>query len=844
MPPDQAESRATTAGKWLLAVVTPASALALGSLPTLVLLVVSIIAALACFLLWMDRDLRTTRASRGVVIALAVLLSMTVLQAVPLPHAVASVLSPSNADIWSRALAPFREPGPAWHTLSVTPGATRVEVLRGFFYGCIFLGALRVAALERGERFLTRLIVFSTVLMALTALAHAAVSAETIFGVYRPRELYAYIPGRLAPLLNTNHLSAYLNIGACVAFGALLARRTMPRALSGSSAVVLAATSVWHGSRGATGSLLVGIVLTLVLTFHVRRSYEATRAQYAILAGCVLAAAVVLSISFSDRTVHLLSRDLSKVMVAKNSLSLIASSPWIGVGRGGFETVFSSVREGTFYDTFTHPEDIVVQWFVEWGVPVSAAAAALLGWALRPQVLLAAVRPAIGVWVAIVVCVLHDLVDFHLEVPAVVAIVALAVAIIVSGRAKSSTPRLKASSYARFAAFALPIGTVVAIVFVVPQIGHTLAEERRTLAAAAVDQSTSRESFRQIIRASVLRYPAEPFLPLMGAVRAQVTGEGSVVPWVARALDRNPRFGRAHLVLARSLRRSNAAQARLEYRLAYENDEGLRPAILEEVGPIIDDDATALEVVPEGRAGVQILEGLVTSIAGRLPSTAVLLDKDIERRSPGTIGPLRRRAEAAVSDVTAAAPWCIETTSCVRDAAAVANELVKREPGECSSHVIVARLRIASGDASGALDGLERVMESISNWGACERQLIVLALQSGQATRADLALERVVRSGCGAAAECVALYTWAASTEEGRGHYVRAARLYRRLLEVTPDSDDALEHIGALGAHDGLRAEALDAYGTLAARHPSDARWPARIAELRARAGARTNGVP
>ncbi len=814
----------------------PGSALALGSIPPESLVVVSAVAALACLLLWIDADVTTSRASSFVLVALALLLGMTVLQTLPLPAGIARVLSPATADIWDRALSPLPEPGPAWHPLTVATSASRIEVLRGFFYGCVFLGALRVATLERGGRFLVRVIVLSTVLMALSALAHAALSADRVFGVYRPHEVDAYFVGRLAPLLNTNHLSAYLNFGACVALGAMLSGRSMPRALSASAALVLAATSVWHGSRGATATLLFGVVLTFALTFHVKRRSRRAGANYGVLAACALAAAVIVSLSVSDRTAHLLSGDLVKVGVAKSSLSLITSSPWFGVGRGGFESVFSSVRQGITYVTFTNPEDIIVQWFVEWGVPVSIAAAAVLAWALRPQVLLAAVRPEVGAWVATVVIVLHDLVDYHLEVPGVVALVAASVAIVVGGRAKSNDrERRSVSSSARVAAFVLSSGTVAAIAAVWPALGHTLAEERRTLSALAIDKTLSSEEFRGIIRASMLRYPAEPFVPLMGAVRAQAHSEGGVVPWVARALERSPRFGRAHFVLARSLGAPHAAQARLEYRLAYEYDAGLRGAVLAEATSLVVDASSALELVPDGAVATELIEGLVASIASRLPSTAVTLDQEIERRSPDALSPLRRRATAAVSDATAPAPWCVGQ-ACVRAAEAIADELAKREPDACGSHLIVVQLAIARGETIAGLDRFERELSHVTYRPACERELIQLALRNGQPLRADTALDRLVRGGCGAATECIGLYGWAASIEESRGHYVGAVRLYRRQLEIAPD-DNVLQRIGELGSHDGVRADALEAYGTLATRHPSDSRWPARIAELRTPAG-------
>jgi hypothetical protein len=850
MPRPQEESRATTAGKWLLAFVVLVSALALGSVMTEVLVVMSAFAAVACALLWTGpAGGAASRASRWVLVALALLLGMTVLQALPLPSAVTHWLTPANADSWDRALSPLREPGPAWHSLSLAPAATRVEVLRGFFYGCVFLGALRVAALEEGEAFLVRLVVFSTCVMAIGALAHTAVGAEKVFGVYRPRELYAYRAGHLAPLLNLNHLAAYLNIGTCVAIGALVDRQAMPRALAASAAVVLGGTSVWQGSRGAIGALLVGVVLTTALSLYTKRRVNASRAKAAVLAACAAAAAITVSISLSDvARERLLSRDLIKLEVAKMSVPLVTASPWFGVGRGAFESVFSSVREGAVYATFTHPENGVVQWFVEWGIPVSLAGAALLGWTLRPQIVLRAVHPAIGVWSAIIVAVLHDLVDFHLEVPGVVALVAVCVAIVVGARARSrrsSSARVgsKPSSSMRFAAVALVVGAGVGIVWVWRDVGHSLAEDRRTLSAMAVDKSMSPDEFRASVRDAMLRYPHEPFFPLMGAVRAQAADDGMVVAWVARALELSPRFGRAHFVLARSLAVGHAAQARLEYRLAFDNDVDLRDAILKESVRLVVDADSALELVPAGPTGADVLDGLATTIGDRLPSTAVMLDEELERRAPTTLGPVLRRVGATVADAANHEPWC-DDRKCIIDGLSAAENLIRRQPAMCDAHVLVARLRIADGKPQLGLEELDAALQAISDRERCRRTLIELALASAQTRTADVALEKLVRSGCGSAADCLDLYTWAGAVEERRGHYPRAVVLYKRAFELRPDREDLMEQIGALGEHDGVRGEAIIAYGLLARRHPEDPRWPARAADLRRSLGAVGGPLP
>jgi tetratricopeptide (TPR) repeat protein len=376
-------------------------------------------------------------------------------------------------------------------------------------------------------------------------------------------------------------------------------------------------------------------------------------------------------------------------------------------------------------------------------------------------------------------------------------------------------------------------GSALAIAWAWGDIGHSLAEDRRTLSAMAVDTSVSPDEFRVSVRDAMLRYPHEPFFPLMGAVHAQAADDGTVVAWVGRALELNPRFGRAHFVLARSLAPRHAAQARLEYRLAFEYDETLRDQIAKEGVRLVVDADTALEMVPGGTSGIDMLEVLVVAVAQRLPSTAVILDREIERRSPTATGPLRRRITAATADAADGASWCTEK-SCIAEGLKDAELLATREPDGCASHILVASLLVANGEAKRAADGLERASDIVTDRAACQRELIALSFRTGQTGRGELALDQIVRGGCGTSAECIELYTWAAGVEEGRGQYVRAVRLYKRVLEIVPDRDDLLEHIGGLGSRQGVLADALESYGILATRHPSDPRWPTRIAELRA----------
>jgi hypothetical protein len=842
------ETRATKVGKWMLAVVVPASALALGSLLTPILIAVTLVAAVSCVLLWLDPPSRTSHASRWIVIGGAILLFATILQAIPLPAGLVSVVAPGNADAWARALAPLGEAGPSWHPISVAPPATHVEILRGTLYACVFLAALRCAVADGGTGFLERVVVASACAIALVSLAHASVHASRVYGIYRPHDEYAYPAGRLGPILNSNHLAAYLNVGAFVAAGlAFTARDVVSRSLAVACAVLLAGTSVWAGSRGGTAALVIGAVLFGAVALY--KGAGKARGEIVIATGVMIASGVFLGLGASDLArEEMTNHDVSKLVLAKLALRLVPMSPVFGVGRGGFETMFPLVHQSKEYVTYLRVENLPAQWLVDWGVPVALAAAASFAAGLRPGLLLDAARPAIGAWVAVCAAVMHDVVDFHLEVPAVVVLVLVCIAMVVGSRAAPAERRPRRARerrrLPREIAFASAGLALVATALVLPNVGHSLAEDRDAVSATAVDGATSPDEFRRQIRAMMLRYPAEPFFPLAGAIHAQATGRESVLPWVGRALERYPSFGRAHLVLARSLRARNPAQARLEYRLAYASDLRVRDSVAREVPRLIDDRDSALEVVPEGVDGGDMLERLAAALGDRLPATAALLDAEALRRDPTAAGPRRRLVAAMLSDVENRHPWCGDRRACAQPGLDAARELVARAPDKCEPRILQAKLRIAVGEGRAALDDLSRATESTTDRGVCLRALVQLALAQGDRRRAEEALDRTLRGGCGSRDECLALYSWAAATEEARGNSVRAISFYKRAAEIAPEADEHLVRVAELADHAGLPSEASDAYGRLASRHPEKPEYRTRADELRAKAQERRMAFP
>src|SRR5262249_14785151 len=157
------------------------------------------------------------------------------------------------------------------------------------------------------------------------------------------------------------------------------------------------------------------------------------------------------------------------------------------------------------YVTFTHPENVIAQWASEWGLLIALMGTITLVVALRPASVLTAARPPIGAWVAIVVCVLHDFVDFHLEVPGMTVLVAVCVAIVVGAHAvrKETSPIPLLAGHARSFALASAIATPLASILVLANLGHGLSQDRARVAEMARSRSLDKETFLATVRTAM-----------------------------------------------------------------------------------------------------------------------------------------------------------------------------------------------------------------------------------------------------------------------------------------------------------------------------------------------------
>lgn len=824
---------------WLLAVALVGAPLAIGAQHTVSLVVLASVVAVACALAHWGGPARAPRLAARALVATALFLTVyTGLQAIPLPISVVRILAPETADVWQRALTPLHQPGPEWVTLSLDPIATRIELLRGLLYLGALLTALRIAHAREGAVFLERALVVAGLVMAGAALAHPALGAQRVFGAYKPGETYAYQANHISPLLNVNHLSGFVNVGFFVAVGAGLARRdgSMPRVVALAAAALLLATNLWAGSRGGTLALAVAFVAALAMTRAARKA-EGSRALATIaVAAAVMGGVAMFALGFfSEALADLGSRDVSKLQLAKHAFGLVPKYPVFGTGRGAFQSVFPSLGFGRDNWVFTHPENILAQWVTEWGLPVALFAFAVVAYALSPRAVLTRSHAPVGPWAALAAALVHNMVDFHSEIPGVVLSLVVCAALVTAGSSARTEPRPdRATLLVPKLALGLPllVGAVGALA--IPAAPRELYAEQRRFQDHALDPAMTKDRFHELVREAMLRHPADAYFPFTGALRATLARDEPVLPWAGRALERSPVYGRAHLLIARALYRDRPAQARLEYRIAYAQEVNLREAIAQEAPRLVSDYESAMELVPDGPVGVPMLDTLAARLATKLPATSERLDTEALARDENASGALKRRARAALVDLEANAPWCADRRACADAGLGYAKRVRAADPENCEGAVLMADLMAATGDAKGALDEIERALVSAKDTVQCVQALVAIAERSGQRARADAAMAKLERMGCTSTAQCADNLAFLAEVELGRHNVRHAISLYLRAHEQAPEREDFLVAAGDLAEQAELWGEALDVFTKLAARHPAEPKWAEAVARTRA----------
>lgn len=702
----------------------------------------------------------------------------TLLQLVPLPTSWVGWLSPARLE----ALATRELAGAStgFLPLSLDPGRTFEQVVVGL--GILAAYAVgRTYASERGRRGVIVAAAISTVIVAVIGFTHELVGAEAVYGWHTPQETS---PQLLSPLLNTNHFGGFAAFGAALCLG-LAAKRRRAVDLRWAwilGGVVCGAAAIVAASRGAVLSLALGLGLAgAALIRREKGSSRRREGRGAVLVGAAGIAALAAYLGLEQTFRDFEQGDYSKLDLAEASLPLVAEMPWLGIGRGAFAPVFVAIdADGSAWTTT--PENLVVLWLVEWGVIATVVA---LG-ALVPAVWrawrsehreVAAAAGALAAWVV------HDLVDFSMEMPGLVVVAALLLGALVTprrdasheGDRRSRRAEERTTTRSPMKRERMVLAGLAALSTLVPLATWSMLvaqrpEHRREqlLAATTLDQLDT------TVREVAVEHPLDPALAAYVAHAYERLDVARALPWVNRAMQLAPSWSAPHVAAARVLARMRAfRQSLLEVREAENRRPGSATEIACALAPRVD-DATLLELAPDD------VDGYLLRVSRCVPADRLAtLDSaflDTGAESAAVHGRAARRARAAGD---------------LEGALRHAERARALAPEDASSLVVLAEVRAAT---DGAAAGLE-LLGSGPAPAEVLRTRARLASQVGDEASFERDLSRLRALAAGRPAALATEWAFAARLEESRGNDGAALVAAERAHQLQPRNDAHLAQV-------------------------------------------------
>ncbi len=685
--------------QWLGAAILGLAVLGVGGAPRPVLAALGALVAGGLALQVTSR--RAAKAS-PLLYVMAAAVGLTALQLLPLPAGLTSALDPVGQELRRDGELLIGEAS-SWVALSRDPASTGYGLSYLLILGGAALLALRIAASEQGRFSIVGAVGAVGALAALVTGAHELVGATALYGVYRPA--FA-TPPLLGPLLNPNHLGCLFAMSAVASGGLVLYARqpAWARTAWALCAALTVAAALLTLSRGAALALLAGGLVTGATLVGQRvRGRDSTAVPprltvNALAIGVVAMCALAMVVYTSGRGVTEQLRETSRsewghpgstYMAWRSAGHLVAEAPWLGIGRGAFESSFTRIHSASGKITYSHPENEYVQVVVEWGLPGALLLAGLVGWvavaAGRRWRMGAVTAAALG---AAAVVAVQSVVDFGLELAGIgvpmVAILATLVHVPLRDLAPARRKRMMAM---RLAAAVVALGASAALL---TDATRRISDDHRVLVA-------TRPSRLEVAAPIIERHPHD-YLAFAAAGDALLRAKDPrAMSFLNHALRLHPTHPGTHRAAARLLLASGLPrQAALEYATAMRSAMVVLPLVREAVRLFRDPELAASAIPPDYPVPEHIVRTLEEMGAHQVAMRWLRTVAELHPTAP-RIGELLAKAAQKHGDL---------------DLAEMGARLAHQREGDAASLLALGQLLVKQGkldEASTALVGASAV---------------------------------------------------------------------------------------------------------------------------------------
>jgi len=783
-----------------LSVIVVGSVLALGAVHVPVLLALLVLSVGIALVSGVTRPFSFRQSAFWVSALLSI---YCVLQALPLPLAWLNTLSPRAAEVWRNSLHPFGQV--VTHgALSVDPGASWLEATKYALYAAVFLIAAQTECHFKRQTVATVVFISAFVLAAVTGI-HRLVDAEAVYGFYRPRDGWF-----IAPLINTNCLAGYLNLGVFCGVAVILSPRPrVPPLLVAVGVACIIAVSIMARSRAGLASLAIGFsILAIYLVVSRLGRWRVGLTLAGIVAGVIFAALALDARALTEMA----AEGMVKLQLISWTFELAKDHLAFGVGRGAFATAFPPYRHGGGNVVFIYAENFVMQWVTEWGLPVAFLALLMLSISFLPDRTTWRKPHRLAMGLGVLVLLIQNLLDLALEIPAVmIALVSVLGGLAARPRKRGKLPGTHTpSDYRRRTVSRNRIVTLCAltVLLIVGVTGAVRGQldfqtDRLVLREEALSEASRLKpgEFLFSVRSAIVRHPADAYPYLIGAMAAPAAGR-SPMAFLSRALERDPQSGKTHFLAAKILRKNGATgQALMHLRWAQERDTALmRPACELVKGWGLRYDAL-LEMVPPGSAGVDALIVLASAADRQLQE--LLLQEALHRN------PLNLEANVLIAAMKLASSQCIQDKRCRAEIEARIQAVKRLEPLSSKGIELEARLLTSQGNILSAAHLLESSCARFAEPMSCHWQWLEAARQLGP-EQIEQPAAAYLESACRLPDNCAAAEEQVADIFFGLSQWGRAASHYEHAARQVPTST---RWLGAAKAYEagGYQESAIQA---------------------------------
>jgi hypothetical protein len=694
----------------------------------------------------------------------------TLIQAVPLPCSWSSYLDPARARLRDIVVS-VADLEVTYCAISAAPGATLANAGLAATLALVLMAAF-VTSRRGASKSILIAVALSAMSMAVVTLAHTALDADKVFGVYEPK--YAKPRLLLAPLLNENHLAGLMVLGwpACAAL-ALEDRRKPALAVAwGLGCVLVFLTGTLSLSRGGLAALLFASVAFMGLSLaqrRLRRVRSSTLAALVTFGIGIELAAVLAYDEVSSEWQETSEISVSKLRLIYGLGRLTLEHPLLGIGRGALADVSAPLLPLNVRASFV--ENLPVHWAVEWGVPATLV---LLGIVLLS---LFARRPKGNVELALLigVCALgaQNLVDFSLEMPGIAVVAAMAVGGLLGrpGWKRNEAPATRARIRQTTATKAALATAMLVVPITSPwlTLWSRATHERKLRELAESDPRAALAHLQVALR----DYPFEPSFVLLGAAAAVNARTPDAGRWINLSMQLTPWWSAPHALTSLILERRGAvSQAALELGFAV----SASPSMLSH---------TACEFVK------------------RHPSAELALT--VASTNPAT-------REASLTGILG----CLEVRRCPAAAETVARAILEEYPRSTAAHVAYATAAAVRGERGLYLERAQKMRKILPASPEAIALYVNALTDNGEATtamaeieEASLPLRRSTIVLQAAARAAVAL--------KDRARLLEVVEKELRSADQRPTTRSAVHsrasaHLAQLGDWPGAAAQAQAAY--------------------------------